>query len=671
MSKTYKLEVKTGTDLAAGTCNDVSIVLVGVNGESEEHRLFHKWSNFIPGAVTEFTIPVNEDIGELLFIRLSMQSYLNFPLDPWYCNYVNVTCPEGQTYQFPLYQWILKSVEIPEGKGVVITKNTSPALQQQRKLELGKKRETHKWKVYAEGVPRCIDLADDDPKNLPPNEHYSFQKQADFTYTSNSTGLEVQLNRYASNTDSWHNLEDIKLVSSLRKSPYSDIVSDIWTEDTFFGSQYLNGINPTLIKKCVKLPNNFQVNDDMVAPSLGECSDLQKELERGHIFLADYELLKDIPANTINEKRQYIATPMCLLWKNTQNQLVPIAIQISQTPEENVPIFLPTDSKYDWLLAKIWVRSADVQLHEVDTHLLRTHLLAEVFSIATTRQLPMGHPVHKLIIPHLRYTLEINAFARTRLIGKDGVFDRALVTGKEGVPVLLKKAMPKVTYSSLCLPDDIKERGMEDTPNYLYRDDGMEIWTAMERFVSKIINHYYTSDEMVKEDPELQAWVAEIFTEGFLDNESSGVPHSLENRASLIKYLTMVIFRCSAQHAAVNTGQFDFYSWMPNGPTTMKKPPPSTKGCTTMETILEALPDVKCTAAGISTVWVLSNEPIDRRRLGDYPDKRFTEKEPQDYIREFQSDLHTISARIQKRNKTMRLPYPYLDPSQIENGVSI
>lgn len=55
------------------------------------------------------------------------------------------------------------------------------------------------------------------------------------------------------------------------------------------------------------------------------------------------------------------------------------------------------------------------------------------------------------------------------------------MTGNGGVPVLLKKAMAEVTYSSLCLPDDIKGRGMEHIPNYLYRDDGMKIWAAIER----------------------------------------------------------------------------------------------------------------------------------------------------------------------------------------------
>ncbi|XP_075053765.1 polyunsaturated fatty acid lipoxygenase ALOX8-like [Mixophyes fleayi] len=346
-------------------------------------------------------------------------------------------------------------------------------------------------------------------------------------------------------------------------------------------------------------------------------------------------------------------------------------LQLKQTPGENNPIFLPNDSESDWLLAKIWVRNSDFQVHEVDTPLLRTHLFAEVFNIATTRQLPMGHPVHKLITPHLRFTLEINVLARTQLIGPGGLFDQAVVTGNGSIAILLKRAMDEVTYSSLCLPEDIQTRGMESIPNYLYRDDGIKIWLAVESFVSNIIHYYYESDAVVSADPELQAWVAEIFEEGFLSYKSSGMPSSLETKSSLIKFLTMVIFTCSAQHAAVNSGQFDFYAWMPNGPTSMKTPPPTAKGVSTPQSILDALPEVNTTTTGMTTVWLLSNEPRDRRRLGDYPDVRFTEEVPQKFIKDFQNKLDEISKSITERNTNMFLPYTFLNPGVIENSVSI
>ena len=49
---------------------------------------------------------------------------------------------------------------------------------------------------------------------------------------------------------------------------------------------------------------------------------------------------------------------------------MPIAIQLFQEPSENNPIWTPGDTRYDWLLAKMWFRNADHQVHQVSTRML-------------------------------------------------------------------------------------------------------------------------------------------------------------------------------------------------------------------------------------------------------------------------------------------------------------
>ena len=61
------------------------------------------------------------------------------------------------------------------------------------------------------------------------------------------------------------------------------------------------------------------------------------------------------------KNNQYCAAPLCLLYVNGSNQLVPIAIQLKIHTRDN-PIFLPLDNRIDWMLAKMFYLSAHAQV---------------------------------------------------------------------------------------------------------------------------------------------------------------------------------------------------------------------------------------------------------------------------------------------------------------------
>nr|XP_015195978.1 PREDICTED: arachidonate 15-lipoxygenase B-like isoform X3 [Lepisosteus oculatus] len=738
--ETYKVTVTTGDMVHSGTFDRVFITLVGSEDRSERTVLSTEGQDLSSGMVLparsescpahsnplgchlpqvmELAVSAPDLLGDLLFVRLDKEQCFFLPDDDWFCSKVEVTTPSGETVLFPCYRWVSDkwAVELREGKAKKVFEDQHPILIQQRTGELELCHNLYRWAVFREGLPKMVGI--DDPALLPHDARFSFTKAMDLLVRSKTALDELKLRSLADRKKPWTKWEDIKRIFWFNKTMVSGYVQKHWEEDWFLGYQCLNGCNPVVVQRCCQLPPNFPVPSCLVNPFLEAGSTLEKELLKGNIYLCDYKVLDGITPNLINNRLQYMVAPLCLLYKKTSDQLVPIAIQPEvqvwgnreiffkrtkfNTPNSSCPdkvlircqfglllptrldrhhqlqqwagpenpIFLPSDG-IDWLLAKICVRSADFSHHHVVTHLLRTHLLAEVITMATLHHLPHVHPLYKLLIPHMRYTLQVNIMARVRLLGRDGVFSEHTAIGGIGLIEILERAVQSLTYSSLCLPEDISARGVESVPNYYYRDDGLCLWNSINRFVKGMVKVYYPDDNAVVKDTELQSWIKEIFTEGFQERPESEIPQSFTSLEEVTKFVNMVVFTVSAQHAAVNSGLFDFSSWMPNSPSSLQWPPPITKGSTTMSDILKALPDINTTVRLMATTWLLSKQPSDFVALGQYPWEHFIEDAPCRLILELQEDLAALSQKIKERNAQLELPYTYLLPELIENSIAL
>ncbi|XP_033986165.1 hydroperoxide isomerase ALOXE3-like isoform X2 [Trematomus bernacchii] len=607
----YKVTVSTGTPVNATTINHIHIKLVGTDGESDRTRLSCITGPlaFIAGKVSTFTVSCPVSVGKLILIELDKKNPVVLPEDDWFPAKVEVESPDGETYIFPIYRWITDSEvqRFREGTALRVCEDSHHLGRYSREQELKQREKDYRWDVYAEGIPHIMKA--EDASSLPCEVRFSFNKTIQFGFTAATALAELKVKGIADSEKNWTDIDHINRVFCSKDTEISKYVTEHWKEDTFFGYQYLNGVNPILIRRCTALPENFPVTDDMIFPD-GQSS-LADEMKNGNIFLLDYTRLDGLKANIVHEKQQYLMAPLVLLQKTPDDKLMPIAIQLKQTPADDNPIFLPTDSEYDWLTAKMFVRSADFSEHQLNVHLLRTHLLAEVFAVSLLRNVPMVHPLYKLLLPRTRYTMQINLMARNLLISPSGFFNTYAASGGEALSTILERSMSSITYKSLCMPEDIAERGMDDVPNYYYRDDGLKLWDIINRFVQGLLTFYYKSDDEVKQDSELQKWTSDIFEHGFLSQESTGIPQCLSSVAELVKFVTMVLFTCSAQHSAVNDGQFDYGGWMPNTPFSLQLPPPTTKGTTSEATMLNTLPDIGISAQGMAALWVLSKPPFD------------------------------------------------------------
>ncbi|XP_072114472.1 polyunsaturated fatty acid 5-lipoxygenase-like isoform X1 [Mobula birostris] len=669
---TYRVTVATGTSEYSGSNDYVYVTLVGERGSSKR-TLLDEWlyDDLERGSVHEYGVESEKDLGRIWWVQLDKEKFLMG--DDWFCRYMMVRTPSGESLVFPCYRWLCDndSVSLREGSARRPIDDILPAFQAHRQRELEDRQKLYRWKVWKTGVSKCIAAETED--DLHPDVKFNDDKRADFENSLHLALGELFLKKFANMFgSSWDSLESFQRIFWRIRSAIGVYVAKHWKEDWFFGYQFKNGCNPCLIERCTEIPKKFPVTDTMVNQFLG-CSTLAQEMKKGNIYIVDYKILDGTIGNVIKGKQQYVAAPLCLLFQDPQNRLMPLAIQLGQNPGPNNPIFLPSDPENLWLLAKIWVRSSDFQLHQVGVHLCGTHLLGEVFCIATLRQLPAVHPVFKLLSPHMRYTLEINTRARNELLGEHGVIARVVASGGPGLDAVAQKAFKTFTYRSICFPDNLEDRGVQGLKEYFYQADGLQIWAAISKYVKNIMGLYYKSDSDVLKDVELQAWLKDVVQEGFaeLPGIVSGMPTSFQTREELFKFLTVVIFICSAQHAAVNNGQYDWCCWVPNSPCTMRKPPPSSKEDLSIEQLMDTLPDMSQSAVQMAFTWHLGRPLPNKILLGFFEEEYFTEPDAKKIIVEFQRDLEKIKRQIEDRNQNLELKYQYLLPTNIENSISI
>ncbi|XP_056097940.1 polyunsaturated fatty acid 5-lipoxygenase-like [Rhinichthys klamathensis goyatoka] len=667
---TYTVSVSTGKQEFAGTIDHVYLTLTGTERCSDRTLLDKSFfQRFARGTVMPIDVSVKERLGDIVLVKLEKQNLLN---DQWYCRCISVTSPSGDRFDFPCYRWIASENEVVlrDGTARLSHEDKTCLLNEHRRTELESRQQLFRWKEWQPGFPMSIDA--NSSNELPIDVQFEAKKAVDFKENLNEAFNNLRLNKLKSLfQSSWKDISDFNEVFLSIKNPVSEYVMQNWKKDFMFGYQFLNGCNPVMISKCMNLPDKFTVTQEMVKGSLDRGLTLQEELKAGNIYIADYAILEGVRANATDPNtQQYLAAPFCLLYKNSQNEIMPIAIQLSrQTPDgEANTVFLPSDNDHDWMLAKMWVKSSDFNVHQLVTHLLRTHLTSEVFAIAMYRQLAAVHPVYKLLIPHVRFTIAINTAAREKLISKNGIVDQFVSAGGTGIVEVIQKAMKTLTYKSLCFPEAIKARGVEDLPNYYYRDDGMMVWEAVKSFVSDVVKIFYSSDETVQKDKEIQAFVQDVCFSGMKNCE---FPDSLKTREQLVEFLTVVIFTASAQHAAVNFGQYDWFSWIPNSPSTMRKPPPAQKGQVDMKYIMESLPDRGRSSWHLGIIWALSQFQDNEMFLGEYPDMYFTEQPVMGAAKTFRKKLAEVTKIIKSRNENLKVPYWYLSPDRIPNSVAI
>ncbi|ERN20140.1 probable linoleate 9S-lipoxygenase 5 [Amborella trichopoda] len=458
------------------------------------------------------------------------------------------------------------------------------------------------------------------------------------------------------------------------KFPVPQIIQEAddfgWQSDIEFGREMLAGINPMLIRQ------------------------LEAIKERRLYILDHHDTLMPFLRRINALGGLCIYASRTLLFLRNDAALKPVAIELSLplndedqgSREDNLSdegwwddkrVFFPATSGTEralWQLAKAHVAINDSGHHQLISHWLHTHAVVEPFIIATRRQLSSMHPVHKLLHPHFKDTMHINALARGILLNAGGIFEKTMFPGKYALE--LSSAIYKDwRFDEQALPKDLLKRKMAvpdlDAPSgvrlvftdYPYALDGLDIWCAIKKWVHKYCSIFYRNDVSVRNDSEIQEWWFEIRQVGHGDKRNENWWFKMDNLSELEEALTIIIWIASALHASVNFGQYGYAGYMPNRPSLGRRFIPDEGTPEFAEFLrnpdaffLKTVPNRFQTTLGIALIEILSKHASDEVYLGQRESEEWTDNEQViGAFQEFQRELQQIEKKIIERNQDLKL----------------
>ncbi|CAN1158072.1 Linoleate 13S-lipoxygenase 2-1, chloroplastic [Linum perenne] len=494
-----------------------------------------------------------------------------------------------------------------------------------------------------------------------------------------------------------------------------------WLKDEQFGRQTVAGVNPCCIELVKEWPLKSKLDPKIYGPpesaittavverQIKGFSTIDEAMKQNKLFILDYhDLLLPFVSLIRQQEGTVLYGSRALFFLTPIGTLKPIAIELTRPPMDGKPqwkeVYTPTlcssTDQWLWKLAKTHVLANDVGYHQLVSHWLRTHCCTEPYIIAANRQLSAMHPIYRLLLPHFRYTMEINALARQSLINAGGIIESCFGPLKHAIQLSSAVYDQNWRFDYEALPNDLIRRGMavEDPSaphglkltieDYPYASDGLIMWDALKEWVTNYVDRYYPDPSLVASDSELQAWWTEVRTVGHQDKKDEPWWPTLKTPSDLVGILTTIMWVASGHHAAVNFGQYAFGGYLPNRPTIGRKKMPNEDG--TVEewkrflekpetVLLEMYPSQLQASKVMAVLDVLSGHSTEEEYLGKEMEQAWAddpliksafEKFSGRMMQlEGEIDARNANPKLRNRNGAGVLPYELLKPFS-EPGVT-
>ncbi|KAG0566641.1 hypothetical protein KC19_7G078500 [Ceratodon purpureus] len=252
-----------------------------------------------------------------------------------------------------------------------------------------------------------------------------------------------------------------------------------WQTNEEFAREFLAGFNPIEIKLVTEFPIKSSLNPAEYGDPVSAISSkhidghleglsIEEALSKKKLFVVDYHDTF-FPwvgrINALENSKTYASRTLFFL--SSDETLKVLAIELVLPPKSPdgakiARVFTPpadsSKTNYVWELAKAHAINNEMAVHQSINHFTRCHAVTEPIIIASHRQLSKLHPIHQLMAPHFKHTLEVNSTARMNLLPAGGTIEEIYTPREYIVRMAAAYYRDNWTFSSNALPNDLVKR---------------------------------------------------------------------------------------------------------------------------------------------------------------------------------------------------------------------
>lgn len=446
-------------------------------------------------------------------------------------------------------------------------------------------------------------------------------------------------------------------------------IGTVFMEDRTFARLRIAGYNPlSLFAVPSADASPFPIPDDRMP--FGDT--VAAAAAQNRLYAVDFTVLSAVKPKPYRPEQALFPSSALFVIPREGGDLVPVAIDLP-----NGTVYPPKEGdafNTHWSIAKLIINNCDAVHHELIAHLGRTHLLIEPFVAATMRQLPSSHPVYRLLKPHFEGTAFINDSAANNLVAPGGNIDKVFAGDITNMMEWTAGQVLNTKFNDIMPDVEMSARGVDhDVLFFPYRQDALEHFDALLEWVTTYVSTFYSSDDDVVNDAELQNWAAELVhpsagkLKGFGDDDAG----SLVTRKYLIRALAFVVFSASVQHASVNFPQRLLMSYAPcvAGGMWAELPDPEKEyvGIEKWQDMFAPLETAVNQVEVTNLLGGLYHTQLGNYRRGELP----TDARIKNGLVSYNKRLAKIDERIKRRETKEDVKYEYLRPKNVPQSINI